>query len=812
MNISYNWLKDYLDLKLPADEVAAILTDCGLEVEGVEKVESIQGGLKGLVVGQVISCEKHPNADKLKITKVDIGAQEELPIVCGAPNVAAGQKVVVATVGTIIYPLGHDPLKIKKAKIRGEVSEGMICAEDEIGLGTSHDGIMILDQQAKIGLAASDYFDLKEDHVFEIGLTPNRADAMSHFGVARDLLAVLKCKGHVKADHSLKDPRDLNLTVDNHTLNIELDVQNSEACPRYAGICLSNVEVKDSPDWLKQRLQAIGLKPINNIVDVTNFILHDMGQPLHAFDYDKIEGNKVVVRSANSNSSFVSLDEEKRTMTDQDLMICHSNDAMCIAGVFGGLHSGVTSATKNIFLESAYFDPVYIRKTAKRQGLNTDASFRFERGIDPNITVEALKAAVNLMKEVSGCQVTSEIVESYPAPISDHQVEINLDRCTKLIGQNLEKTEIIGILESLDIEIIEDQDQDLKLKVPAYRVDVRREADIVEEILRIYGYNQINMPEKMAISINPAPRVDQEALRHRISDLLVSIGFAECMSNSLSSSKDYASNDSLVNILNPLSSELDVMRNDMVHDILDIIRYNHHHRNTDLKIFEFGKSYSRNENSISEKQHLVLAVTGSFDDQTWNSPNRKSDFYILKSQVIRIFESLGILSLLKESPIEYTGVYEDALTFKHKKNVIASIGLISKSLRDTNEIETAVYYADINWDYVVKLCLNHEVSVQDIPKYQEVRRDLALLLNKEVKFEELKKLALEADDQILREVNLFDVYEGKNLPSGKKSYALTYLLRDDNKTLTDERVDKVIKKIFNSYQEKLGVELRSGQL
>ncbi len=811
MKISYKWLKDYINIDLSADEVSGLLTDCGLEVEGMELFEQVKGGLDGIFIGEVIDAVKHPNADRLKLTTVDIGS-EKLPIVCGAPNVAKGQKVVVATVGSMLYPANGESFEIKKAKIRGEVSQGMICAEDEIGLGDDHDGIMVLDDHAKVGTPASDYFNLETDIVFEIGLTPNRADAMSHFGVARDLLAVLKTKGISAPETELKSPRSDSFERDGEKLAISLDVQDKDACPRYAGVCLSEIKVAESPEWLQNRLRSIGLNPINNVVDITNFIMHDMGQPLHAFDYDQIQNSRVVVRKAQAEKEFISLDEEKREMTSDDLMICHDNDAMCIAGVFGGLTSGVSTKTERVFLESAYFDPVHIRKTAKRQGLSTDASFRYERGIDPHITIKALKAAVNLLKEVCGAKISSDILESYPEKIEDHRVHFNYETASRLMGERLAIEKIREILNYLDIKIAKESGDQFELIVPAYRVDVRREADIVEEILRIYGYNEIPMPDKMHISINPAPRVDREALKNRVADLLVSSRLTECMSNSLSSSREYAEGSELVEILNPLSNELNVMRANMVYDMLHSIRQNQHHQSNDLKLFEFGKTYGKAEASFNEKEELCIALSGQFDDELWNSPRRSSDLYQLKSMVQKVLKSLGLSTQLAQSTSCDSRFFSEGLSFKKRKNEVIHLGLVKAELCKKFDVKGPVFMAILDWDALCKYCLNHDVQVSDIPKFQSVRRDLALLVDEGVSFKQLEELALKTDSSILRDVSLFDVYEGKNLEKGKKSYALSYVFRDDNKTLTDKRVDIVVKKIFDSYVKELGASLRSGQL
>lgn len=813
MKVSYNWLKDYIDPELSPVKLGELLTDCGLEVEGIEKYEQIEGGLEGLVVGEVVACEKHPNADKLKLTQVNVGEEQNLPIVCGAPNVATGQKVIVARVNATIHPLNGDSFKIKKAKIRGEVSEGMICAEDEIGLGESHDGIMVLDTKAVVGSPAADYFQLDSDYTIEIGLTPNRADAMSHFGVARDILAVLKSKGAKQKNLSLKQAHPNTFPKKEGNLEIKLSVENPEACPRYAGLCFDNIEVKASPSWIQNRLKAIGLKPINNVVDVTNFVLHDFGQPLHAFDYDAIKNQHVVVRTAKAGTKFVTLDEQERSMDPMDLMICNDSDAMCIAGVFGGLHSGVSEKTTRIFLESAYFDPVFVRKTAKRQGLNTDASFRFERGIDPNITTDALAMASHLLVKYAGARLASDLQEFYPTPLKNFKVDFNIDNCYRMIGHDIPEQTILDIFENLDIEILERNGSDFKLEVPVYRVDVQREADLIEEILRIYGYNNIALPNKIKLSINPAPKVDQESIKNRIADLMVANGFVESMSNSLNSDAPYSESEKerLVKILNPLSSELNVMRKEMVYDALKNITHNQNHKSKDLKFFEFGKVYAKNE-TIEEAQVLSIAICGSWDEEVWNGPGRNSDLYLLKSVLGKIVSSLGLSSTLNKTSRNEDALFKMGQNILHKKNSVLRFGELNDDLLKKFDTKGPVFYAELKWDYLMKLCLNHEISVHDIPKYQEVRRDLALLLDKAVSFDQLQKLAFQTEQKMLREVSLFDVYEGKNLPSGKKSYALNYILRDDSKTLTDEKVDKVIKRIFEKYQTEFKAELRSGEL
>jgi len=813
MKISYNWLKDHLNITLKPEIVSDLLTDCGLEVEGLEEVETIKGGLKGLKIGEVLSVKKHSNADKLNCTLVNIGTTVPLPIVCGAPNVAEGQRVIVATVGATIHPNEGEPFQIKKAKIRGEVSEGMICAEDEIGLGQSHDGIMVLPNEAIIGMEAANYFKVQSDFIFEIGLTPNRADAMSHFGVARDLLAVLKHKNLTEVNASLKS-FEADFKIDNENLTIPVEVLNDEACPRYCGVTISNVTVSKSPDWLINKLKSIGLKPINNIVDITNYILHDMGQPLHAFDADKIEGSKVIVKTLSQNAHFVTLDEVERKLDAKDLMICNESSGMCIAGVFGGLKSGVKDSTKNIFLESAYFNPVYVRKTAKRHGLNTDASFRYERGIDPNITMVALKRAAMLIKEVAGGEISSIPSDSHPNTFGNFEVSININRVNSLIGKNIEKPIIKDILNSLDIAVIDQVDQDWLLSVPPYRVDVTREADVIEEILRIYGYNEIEIPQKINATVSYTQGLDFQKIKTSIADNLIGLGFNEAMSNSLVSSEGVlktkaVSEDSLVMPENPLSSELNSLRPNLMYNALEAARYNLNRKQNNLKIFEIGKGYILNEGKYAETRYLSIITSGSVYSESWMNKTEEADFYFAKGILDSILSRFGLNDQSKfkiEENTDYAFSY--GVNYNWRKNNLAFCGSINNNLLNEFDIKTPLYFAQLNLDLLYDLVKNQKVVVSELPKYPEVKRDLALLVNKGLSFDELKKSALQTDNKLLKSVNLFDVYEGKNLPEGKKSYGLSFVLRDENKTLTDKDVEKVIDRIYSNFKAQFAAELR----
>lgn len=809
MKISYNWLKQFIKIDWNAEKTGELLTDLGLEIEGIDAYQSVKGGLEGVIIGEVLTCEQHPNADRLKVTTVNIGAKEPLHIVCGAPNVAAGQKVPVATIGTTLYTLEGEAWTIKKGKIRGEVSEGMICSEDEIGLGTSHDGIMVLDKDIKVGTPAAEIFEVENDLVFEIGLTPNRADAMSHLGVARDLKA-----GLIQQDINLEliTPSVSAFHVDNRALKIDVDLKDKKRAPRYCGVTISGLKVEDSPSWLQHRLKAIGLSPINNVVDATNYVLHELGQPLHAFDADKINGKKIIVKTLPTGTKFVTLDEVERELHEEDLMICDGKEnPMCIAGVFGGLHSGVTEETTSIFLESAYFDPVSIRKTAKRHALNTDASFRFERGIDPNITEYALKRAALLIAEIADGEITSDVIDEYPLKIEDFQVRLSFENAKNLIGEDIPREIIKRILMSLDIKINNVTETGLGLTVPSYRNDVQREADIIEEILRVYGYNNVGTTEKLNASISNSSIFEDHKVQNVIGNQLVSQGFYEIMANSLTS-PDYAKlseqlkEEHNVTMLNPLSTDLSVLRQSLLFSGLEAIAHNINRRQTSLKLFEFGKTYHNYNETREEHKHLSLLVTGNKTAERWNAENKPSDFFYLKGNVDAILNRLGI-SRARTSPIK-NDVFSEGLSLGLGKTKLVDFGIVKKSILKKFGISQEVLFADFNWDNILEVAKRNKITFTDIPKYPEVRRDFALLLDQSVSFEEIHKIANQSEKQLLKNVNLFDVYEGKNLPKGKKSYAVSFTLQDEHKTLTDKQIDKIMSKLQSNFENQLGAELR----
>ncbi len=808
MKISYNWLKQFINVKLPAEEVSVLLTDLGLEVEGVELFESVKGGLEGIVVGEVISCEQHPNADKLKLTKVDIGQATPLSIVCGAPNVAKGQKVPVATIGTTLYDAKGEAWVIKKGKIRGEESHGMICAEDEIGLGKSHDGIMVLSEDAKVGTPLNELFPVEKDSVFEIGLTPNRADAMSHWGVARDLRAGLV---QHKKSIGLNTPGVSSFHVEDRSRKITIKVENNKLAPRYCGLTMSDIEVKPSPIWLQNRLKSIGLKPQNNIVDATNYVLHELGQPLHAFDADKIKGNKIIVKTLPAGTKFVTLDGVERTLHEEDLMICDADKPLCMAGVFGGLNSGVTASTTSIFLESAYFDSVSVRKTAKRHGLNTDASFRFERGIDPTITEYALKRAAILIEEIAGGKVTSDLDDLYPKKLEDFQVFLTFDKINKLIGQEIDSGIIKSILSSLEIKVNNVSESGMGLTIPAYRVDVQREVDVIEEILRVYGYNNIEIPTKFTVSVASTDKFADYKLQNKIADLLVHKGFYETMANSLTSAAyadlaDDFNKDQQVQILNPLSQDLGVLRQSMLFSGLESLRYNNNRQINDLKFFEFGKTYHQYSEKREEVKHLSMFVMGNQLPESWNVKEQKSDFFYVKGILESLFQSLGI-EITQQHSVKSSFIAE-GLLLKNNKITLVEFGRLSKKLLKHFDIDEDVIYADIFWDNVIQLASQQKFTFQDIPKFPSLRRDFALLLDQQVSFNNVKEIAFATEKKILKEVNLFDVYEGSNLPENKKSYAVSFTFQDEYKTLTDKQVDKVMKKLLGQFENQLKASLR----
>lgn len=820
MKISYNWLRNYIDTDKSVYEVSDLLTNSGLEVEGLEKAGP-KGGLEGVVVGKVLTCEKHPNADKLSVTTVDIGKEEPVQIVCGAPNVDTGQTVPVATVGTTLYP-EDKPFEIKKTKLRGQTSEGMICAEDELGLGSSHDGIMVLEDDLKPGTPAKDYFDLEEDYVFEIGLTPNRTDAMSHIGVARDLAAVLNNIGNEEDGYYLKLPDVSAFQADDESLPIDVEIVDEQACPRYAGVTVSDIKVEESPDWLKKKLEAIGIRPINNLVDISNFVLFETGQPLHFFDADAITGQKVVIQKLAEGTKFTTLDEHERSLSADDLMICNTEEPMCIAGVFGGIKSGVTKKTTKVFIESAYFNPPTIRKTSKIHGLQTDASFRFERGVDPEAVLYALKRAALLIKEIAGGKISSQIIDRYPHPIARKKVEVDFRRMEVIIGKNIPKEKMIKILHSLEIKVLEEKDSGMLLEVPANRADVTREADIIEEILRVYGYNNIEFAEQLSTSLSYIEQPEPDKVRNVISDFLTNKGFFEIMNNSLTKA-DYANwTDALdeknnVDILNPLSQELNALRQTMVFGGLESIIYNINRQQPNLRLYEFGNIYSKNPDKAiqkdalerySEKQQLALFISGARNAESWKGAPESSDFFDLKKVIYSIFERLGFdITAFTLHPVE-TEIYHEGLEIRYKKYTLASMGTVSKSLLKKMDLKQDVYYGVIEWDLVFKMLADHSITYQPIAKYPEVRRDLAMLLNDDVSFHQLEKVAFQYGGQYLKAVNLFDIYKGENIEKGKKSYALSFTLQREDKTLKDKEIDKIMNKIIKGFEKQVAAEIR----
>ncbi len=808
MNISYNWLKQFLHIDWPAKKTAELLTDLGLEVEGITTFESVPGGLEGVVVGHVLSCEKHPNADKLKLTLVDIGQDEPLQIVCGAPNVAKGQKVPVATIGTTLHPKLGDPLTIKKGKIRGEESHGMICAEDELGLGGDHSGIMVLPESLMAGTPCSKVFEIETDEVFEIGLTPNRADAMSHYGVARDLRAGLKQREIVK---ELITPSVSKFNVDNRSLRMEVEVENKALAPRYCGVTLKNLIVEPSPDWLKNRLRAIGITPKNNLVDATNYVLHELGQPLHAFDADRIYGKKIVVKTVPAGTKFMTLDGEERILHEEDLMICDGEKPMCIAGVFGGINTGVTENTTSIFLESAYFDPIAIRKTAKRHGLNTDASFRFERGIDIDTVEYALKRAALLIKEIAGGNISSDVVDLYPIKQSGHQVFLSFAKINKLVGQEIPPDTIKSILASLEIQVKNVTESGLGLTIPPYRVDVQREVDVIEEILRIYGYNNIEFQEKLHASIAPISNLEDHRLQSIIGAQLASVGYFEILTNSLTSPKyltgasDIKTEESIL-ILNPLSEELSVLRQSMLFNGLEAVSFNSNRRKQNLKLFEFGNTYHRFNTVREERKHLSLIVTGNRTEDSWAVVNRRSDFFYLKSIVESVLLRLGI-GVTASFPVD-NKIFAEGLVLQAQNRNLVEFGTVQNTILKMFDLKHEVLFADFDWDNVKALAGNNDIVYKDITKYPEVKRDFALLLDDSVTYKEVYELALQTERKYLKDMSLFDVYTGDTLQKGKKSYAISFTLGDEKNTLTDKQIDKIMKNLQGRYEQVLKAELR----
>ena len=820
MNISYNWLKDYLQFDLSPQETAAALTSIGLETGSVEEIQTVKGGLEGLVIGEVLTCTHHPNSDHLHLTTVNIGNGEEpLKIVCGAPNVAAGQKVVVATVGTKIY-FGDEPVTIKRSKIRGEESFGMICAENEIGIATSHEGIIVLPDDAEVGMLAKDYYNVKSDFVLEVDITPNRIDAASHYGVARDLAAYLKQSGK---PFSLTKPSVDGFKTDKSEGGIDVVVENSAACPRYSGLTVRGVTVKESPDWLKNKLLVIGLRPINNIVDITNFILHETGHPMHAFDVNYIEGNTVVVRTLPGKSKFLTLDEQERELNENDLMICNTKEGMCIAGVFGGLKSGVTESTTDVFLESAYFNPTWVRKTARRHGLNTDSSFRFERGADPGNTVYVLKRAAMLIKEIAGGEIEGEIRDIYPVKINNAQVVLPFRKVNSLIGKEIPKETIKNILQSLDIETENESEEALTLSIPTYRVDVTRDVDVIEEILRIYGYNNVDFSDSLRANLSYQTPTDRKhKLQTLISEQLTASGFSEIMNNSLTRKSYYENNTTFpgengVKLLNPLSNDLGVMRQTLLYGGLESIAYNRNRKHYDLHFYEFGNCYffdtdRKQEGNIlsgySEETHLGLWICGDSNPKNWAAPQTETSVFQLKAHIENILNRLGFTQNQVTFESTQSGIYASGMNIRTFNRQIGSFGIISGNILKKFDIDTDVFFAEMSWDALLKETSASEVHFSEISRFPSVSRDLALLVDKSVTFAAIEQTAKKAERKLLQELSLFDVYEGKNLPEGKKSYAVNFVLQDKEKTLNDKQIDAVMQKIQQNLEKELGALLR----
>ena len=808
MKISNNWLQQYLKIDLSIDKISILLTDIGLEVEGVHHHENIRGGLNGIKIGQVLTKSKHPDADKLNVTTVDIGEKECLQIVCGAPNIDIGQKVPVATIGTLLYS-GEESFKIKKSKIRGVLSFGMICSEKELGLGKSHEGIMILDQNAKVGISGAEFFEIESDTIFDIGLTPNRSDAMSHIGVARDLKAVLNYQG---ANLNICIPSVADFNIDNNLSDINVEILDDVLCPRYSGILINDLKVEESPKWLRNRLLSIGVNPINNIVDITNYVLHETGQPLHAFDKEKILGNNIQIKTAIKGDLFITLDDIERKLDPNDLMICNSKAPMCIAGVFGGKDSGVSSSTKNIFLESAYFNPVSIRKSSKRHNLNTDASFRYERGSDPNITVYALKRAALLIKEVCGGNISSNIIDLYPQKIEGCCVKLNYSSVDKLVGEVICRDVIKNIIINLEIIITDETKDYLDLIIPSYRVDVTREVDVIEEILRIYGFNNIKIPLKLNSSIITNLNIDSHRYKNLISELLSSNGYYEIMNNSLTKEsynnliKEFNSNND-INIINPLSNDLSVLRRSAVFSGLETIKYNINRNNTNLKLYEFGKTYFKNDDLNIENEFLSIFISGNQFLENWNSDNVIADFYFLKEKVDHILNRLA-LNKFKSNNIN-SSIFQNGLEYKIKKQTIVSFGNVNSSILNHFNIKSSVLYAEFNWDLILELISSKNIKYKPVTKFPVVRRDLALVVNKEIQFSQFEKIAKSLNNNLLQKINLFDVYEGDKLGDNKKSYAISFILSDSSKTLNDKTIESVMSKLLNLFKQELGAVIRS---
>ena len=820
MEISYKWLKEYVDFDLTPQETADALTSCGLEVDALEEVQTIKGGLKGLFVGKVLTCEMHPNSDHLHITTVDLGKGEPQQIVCGAPNVAAGQKVIVADLGCVLYD-GDKEFVIKKSKLRGVESNGMICAEDEIGVGESHDGIIVLPEDAPVGQPAAEYYHLESDWVIEIDITANRSDALSHWGVARDLYAWLKRNGH---ETSLHRPDCTEFTVDNNDLPIDVEIENTEACKRYACVSITGCEVKESPEWLQNKLKVIGLRPINNIVDITNYVMMAYGQPMHCFDADMVTGHKIVVRTQPEGTKFVTLDGEEHTLGEHDLSICNAEEPMCIAGIFGGKGSGTYDTTTNVVLESAYFHPTWIRKSARRHGLSTDASYRFERGIDPNGTIYALKQAAILCKQLAGGKVSMEIKDVYPNPMADARVQLDYEYVDRLIGKEIGHDMIKAIVESLEMKVVEETAEGLLLDVPAYRVDVQRPCDVVEDILRIYGYNNVEIPTQLKSSLTILGEADKTYhLQNVIGEQLVGCGFREILNNSLTKTSYYTelnkyTEETTVKVMNPLSSDLGVMRQSLLFGGLESICRNVNHKMPNLRFFEFGNCYhyspekKNDEDPIkayTEEMHLGMWITGKRVEGSWTHPDEQSSFYELKGYVLNIVKRLGVNPGIMVCEHSDNNVFGKALVLKTRAGkVLCEMGTVCHKILKKMDISQDVFYADLNWDNLMRAIKKNETLYHDISKFPSVSRDLALLIDKSVQFEQIEQIARQTEKKLFKSVELFDVYEGKNLPAGKKSYAVNFILQDESKTLTDKQIDAIMTKLINNIKQKLGAELR----
>ena len=821
MNISYNWLKRYIETDLPAEEVARILTDIGLEVEGFEKIETVKGGLQGVVVGEVVTCTDHPDSDHLHVTTVDVGAGEPLQIVCGAANCRAGLKVLCATVGAVLYPNGGDEeFKIKRSKIRGVESLGMLCAEDELGIGPSHEGIVELPADAPVGMAAREYLRVEDDYLIEIGLTPNRVDAASHIGVARDLAAYLRSRGERT---EVKWPDVSAFAVDNHDLPVAIRVENHEACPRYVGVTVSGCKIGPSPEWMQNCLRAAGINPKNNLVDITNFVLFELGQPLHAFDAAKIEGREVVVRTCAEGTPFVTLDGVERKLMDKDLMICSAERPMCIAGVFGGLDSGISETTTDVFIESAYFNPVWVRKTAKRFGLNTDSSFRFERGIDPNLQVYAAKRAALLMKELAGGTISSEITDICPVPAADFVFDVSFARINALIGKEIPQETVRTILAALEVKILSEQEGRLTVAVPPYRVDVQREADLIEDILRIYGYNNVEIPARVRSTLSYAPKPDRSKLMNLAADFLTDNGFTEIMSNSLTKAAYYEGlaacpPERCVRIINPLSADLNVMRQTLLFNMLEAVCLNINHKNGDLKLYEFGNCYFYDEAKRTEENHLAayseeyrlaIAVTGIATPQSWNTKPEKASFFTLRAVAEKLLRRFGIdIYALKSEPTQ-SDLFAEGLTMSLNGKELLQIGVVSNRLRRLTDVKQEVYYLEMNFDVLVRSTKKHRIAAEELSKFPEVKRDLALLVDRDVTFAALRSVALATERKLLKNVSLFDVYEGDKLPEGKKSYALSFILEDKTRTLDDKTIERVMANLTRQFEQQCGAQVRS---